>query len=41
VLSGIIDSQVADVEEAVISAGGNVVEKIVVRDWMTLVVQPN
>ncbi len=41
VLSGIIDSQVADVEEAVASAGGNVVERITVRDWVTLVVQPN
>jgi ribosomal protein L11 methyltransferase len=41
VLSGIIDSQVADVEEAVTSAGGNVVKKILVRDWVTLVVQPN
>ena len=41
VLSGIIDSQVGDVEEAVVSAGGNVVERIVVRDWVTLLVQPN
>lgn len=41
VLSGIIDSQAADVEEAVISAGGNVVERIMVRDWVTLLVQAN
>jgi ribosomal protein L11 methyltransferase len=41
VLSGIIDSQVADVEEAVTSAGGDVVKKIIVRDWVTLVIQPN
>jgi ribosomal protein L11 methyltransferase len=41
VLSGIINSQVADVEEAVAFAGANVVEKIIVRDWVTLVVQPN
>jgi ribosomal protein L11 methyltransferase len=40
-LSGIIDSQVADVEEAVIFASGHVVERIVVRDWVTLVVKPN
>ncbi len=41
VLSGIIDSQVAGVEEAVAAAGGNVVDRIVVRDWVTLLVQPN
>lgn len=41
VLSGIIDSQVAGVEEALLVAGGHVVERIVVRDWATLVVRPN
>ena len=40
VLSGIIDSQAADMEEAVTSAGGKVVERITVRDWVTLMVQP-
>jgi ribosomal protein L11 methylase PrmA len=39
VLSGIIDSQVADVEAALSAVGGRIVERLVVRDWVTLVVQ--
>ena len=41
VLSGIIDSQAAGVEEVVAIAGGKVVNRIIVRDWVTLLVQPN
>jgi len=40
VLSGIIDSQVEDVESAVASAGGSVAERLIVRDWVTLVIKP-
>jgi ribosomal protein L11 methyltransferase len=40
VLSGIIDSQAADVKDAVSNAGGRVVETLRVRDWVTLIVQP-
>lgn len=39
VLSGIIDTQVAVVEDAVSRMGGQVIDKIVVRDWVTLIVR--
>jgi ribosomal protein L11 methyltransferase len=39
VLSGIIDVQAPEVETAVMQAGGAVVERLVVRDWVTLVVR--
>lgn len=41
ILSGIIDTQSADVEAAVLAAGGVVANKIVVRDWITLLVRPD
>ena len=40
VLSGIIDSQAADVQHAVTNAGGRVIETMTIRDWITLIVQP-
>jgi len=39
ILSGIIDQQVADVQTAVAEAGGHVIERLVVRDWVTILVQ--
>lgn len=39
VLSGIIDVQAPEVETAMVEAGGAVVERLVVRDWVTLVVR--
>ncbi|MEM7111395.1 MAG: 50S ribosomal protein L11 methyltransferase [Chloroflexota bacterium] len=41
ILSGIIDQQMDDVETAVFNAGGIVLEKLVVRDWVTYIVAPN
>lgn len=40
VLSGIIDSQLVAVENALNIAGGIIVEKLSVRDWVTLIVRP-
>lgn len=40
ILSGIIDEQAADVKTAVVEAGGQVLETLAVRDWVTLVVAP-
>ncbi len=37
VLSGIIDQQLSDVIQAVHAAGGQIVETITVRDWVTLI----
>ncbi|MDV7399166.1 50S ribosomal protein L11 methyltransferase, partial [Arthrospira platensis SPKY1] len=39
ILSGIIDVQAPEVETAVVEAGGALVERLVVRDWVTLVVR--
>ena len=39
VLSGIIDTQIADVENVLKSVGGTVIEKLTVRDWVTLIVR--
>ena len=39
ILSGIIDTQVGEVEAAVKTAGGRISEKLIVRDWVTLVVR--
>ena len=36
ILSGIIDAQQADVEAAVQSAGGQVINRLHHRDWVTL-----
>ncbi len=41
VLSGIIDTQVQEVEAALASVAAGVAEKLIVRDWVTLVVQPS
>jgi ribosomal protein L11 methyltransferase len=40
ILSGIIDEQLEVVETAVTAAGGQVIEKIQVRDWICLIVSP-
>jgi ribosomal protein L11 methyltransferase len=40
ILSGIIDEQADDVKTAVMVAGGQVLEMLTVRDWVTLVVSP-
>lgn len=40
VLSGIIDQQLADVTQALTTAGGEIVETLTVRDWVTLIAQP-
>ncbi|MCA9951945.1 MAG: 50S ribosomal protein L11 methyltransferase [Anaerolineales bacterium] len=39
ILSGIIDQQVEAVETAVAAAGGRVCERLVVRDWVSLLVK--
>ena len=39
ILSGIIDLQVADVESAVDSVGGHVEDRMIIRDWVTLIVR--
>ena len=39
ILSGIIDQQMKDVETAVSVAGGELVEHLVVRDWVSLLVR--
>jgi ribosomal protein L11 methyltransferase len=41
VLSGIIDTQLKMIENAVTKAGGTIIQKLEVRDWVTLVVRPN
>lgn len=38
ILSGIVEEQAAAVESAVTDAGGQVTERVVVRDWVTLIV---
>ncbi|MCA9999211.1 MAG: 50S ribosomal protein L11 methyltransferase [Anaerolineales bacterium] len=40
ILSGIIDQQMEDVETAVAGAGGSVVDKLVMRDWVSYVIKP-
>lgn len=40
ILSGIIEEQGADVETAVAEAGGCVIEKLQVRDWVSYIIQP-
>lgn len=40
VLSGIIDEQAASVEEALLQAGGRVVECIQIRDWVSFIAAP-
>ncbi|MCP5095443.1 MAG: 50S ribosomal protein L11 methyltransferase [Chloroflexi bacterium] len=40
ILSGIVEQQAEDVETAVSNAGGRVIEKLQVRDWVSYVVQP-
>jgi ribosomal protein L11 methyltransferase len=39
VLSGIIDQQLDDVTQALHAAGGEVVETLTIRDWVTLIAQ--
>ena len=41
ILSGIIEEQLAGVETAVFQAGGRIVEKIQVKDWVCLIVAPS
>ncbi|MCB8981258.1 MAG: 50S ribosomal protein L11 methyltransferase [Ardenticatenaceae bacterium] len=41
ILSGIIEEQLGVVETAVTHAGGHIIEKIQVRDWVCLIVSPN
>jgi ribosomal protein L11 methyltransferase len=40
ILSGIIEEQLGVVETAVAQAGGQIIEKIQVRDWLCLIVSP-
>ncbi len=40
ILSGIIEEQFGEVETAVARAGGHIIEKIQVRDWVCLIVSP-
>jgi len=40
ILSGIIEEQLGVVETAVVQAGGQIIEKIQIRDWLCLVVSP-
>lgn len=40
ILSGIIEEQGAGVETAVVEAGGCVVEKLQIRDWVSYIIQP-
>jgi ribosomal protein L11 methyltransferase len=39
ILSGIIDEQVVEVERAVLTAGGQIVERMSMGDWVALVVE--
>lgn len=39
ILSGIIDAQADDVETAVVNAGGQVIEKLTIRDWVSYIIQ--
>jgi ribosomal protein L11 methylase PrmA len=39
VLSGIIDQQAADVRKAIQESGGEVIQTLTVRDWVTYIVQ--
>ena len=41
VLSGIIDTQIENVEKALTSAGGTIIQTLTVRDWVTLMVRSN
>ncbi|MCA9932495.1 MAG: 50S ribosomal protein L11 methyltransferase [Anaerolineales bacterium] len=41
ILSGIIDEQVGGVETAVANAGGTILQRFIIRDWVTLVVGHN
>ncbi|MBE2221244.1 MAG: 50S ribosomal protein L11 methyltransferase [Anaerolineae bacterium] len=41
ILSGIIEEQGAGVETAVAQAGGSIVEKLQVRDWVSYIIQPS
>ena len=41
ILSGIIDVQAAEVEEAVHASGGRVIDRLPRGDWVTLVAQPS
>jgi ribosomal protein L11 methyltransferase len=41
ILSGIIDVQQAEVEEAVQSSGGTVIDRLQRGDWVTLIAQPS
>ena len=40
ILSGIIDQQMKEVETAVAKAGGSIVEKLVMRDWVSYIIKP-
>lgn len=40
VLSGIIDEQAPAVEDAILQAGGRVVERIQIRDWVSFIAAP-
>jgi ribosomal protein L11 methyltransferase len=40
ILSGIVEQQALDVETAVTEAGGQMIEKLQVRDWVSYVVKP-
>lgn len=41
ILSGIIDTQVDDIEQQVVSSGGIVEQRLNIRDWVTLIVRSN
>jgi ribosomal protein L11 methyltransferase len=40
IFSGIIDQQAAEVEQAIVAAGGTIEHTLVVRDWITYVAAP-
>lgn len=41
ILSGIIDQQMGDIETAVAQAGGSIVEKLIMRDWVSYIISSN
>lgn len=40
ILSGIIDQQMEEIETAVAQAGGSIVERLIMRDWVSYIIQP-
>jgi ribosomal protein L11 methylase PrmA len=41
ILSGIIQEQLEEIEAAVQAAGGEVAERLIMGDWVALVVEPS